>query len=147
MEFEVMKSVCAAVAGLVCLSSVASTAAPVGTWLSEDGSTKVRVAQCGGNKLCGTVVWLGEPIDQTTGKPKTDKLNPDPAKRRRPLIGLQVVQGLSPDGPGTWSGSIYNADDGRTYQANMRVKNETTAQVQGCVLKVLCKAHTWTRTN
>ncbi len=53
--------------------------------------------------------------------------------------------GLAPSGPNHWSGRIYNADDGRTYQASFWVQSESTAKVQGCVLKVLCKGHTWTR--
>ena len=141
-----MKHVCAATIGLVLLSSAALASGPEGTWLSQDGDTKVNVANCGG-KLCGTVVWLGKPIDAQTGKPKTDKLNPDPAKRARPLLGLQVVRGLSPSGPDKWSGQIYNADDGNIYQASMTVQGAGTARVQGCVLGVLCKTHTWTRSN
>jgi uncharacterized protein (DUF2147 family) len=58
-----------------------------------------------------------------------------------------VVSGLAPSGPDTWSGPIYNADDGRTYQASFKVQSAGTAKVQGCVLGVLCKGHTWTRTN
>lgn len=146
MEIQSMKSICAAAIGLVLLSSAAVAGAPEGTWLSEDGGTKVQISNCGG-KLCGTVVWLDEPIDADTGKPKTDIRNPDPAKRSRPLIGLQVVRGLAPTGPNKWSGLIYNADDGRTYQASMRVQDDHTARVQGCVLGILCKGHTWTRTN
>lgn len=135
-----------AACGFVLMASAAWAGAPQGVWLSEDGGTKVRIADCGG-KLCGTVIWLDEPNDAKTGKPKTDKLNPDPAKRGRPLLGLQVVQGLTPNGNGQWSGLIYNADDGRTYKASLRVPDERTAKVQGCVLAVLCKQHTWTRTN
>lgn len=142
-----MKLTHAVLAGLFCMSSAALAGAPEGTWLSEDGGTKVQITQCRGDKLCGTVVWLDEPIDKQTGKPKTDKLNPDPSKRNRPLIGLQVIQDLSPNGPGMWSGAIYNADDGRTYQASLRLQGDASAKVQGCVLKVLCKKHTWTRTN
>ena len=141
-----MKSLYTAVAGLVCLSSGVLAGSAEGTWLSEDGDTKVQISECGG-KLCGTIVWLGKPISPQTGKPKTDMLNPDPAKRRRPLIGLQVVHGLTPNGNNIWSGLIYNADDGRTYQASMQVQGERNARVQGCVLKVLCKSHTWTRAN
>ena len=142
----VMKCATAAVIGLLALSSAAYAAPVEGTWLSQDGATKVRLSDCGG-KLCGTVVWLHEPVDPSTGLPKTDKLNPDPAKRARPMIGLQVVNGLAPDGPNKWSGHIYNADDGKTYQASFQVQGETTAKVQGCVLSVLCKSHVWTRSN
>ena len=86
------------------LTSAALAANPEGNWLSEDGGTKVRISTCGGNKLCATLVWLDHPIDPATGRPKTDRLNPDPAKRSRPLIGLQVVNALAPSGPNTWSG-------------------------------------------
>jgi uncharacterized protein (DUF2147 family) len=141
-----MKFVPAAAVGLMLLSRAAVAGAPQGTWLSQDGGTKVRLTDCGG-KLCGTLVWLNEPIDPNTGKPKTDIHNPDPAKRARPLIGLRVANGLAPSGQNHWSGRIYNADDGRTNQAIFWVQCESTAKVQGCVLKVLCKGHTWTRSN
>ena len=142
-----MKLLTTAVTGFCFISSAAFAAQPEGTWLSQDGDTKVHISTCGSNKLCGTVVWLGHPIDPATGKPKTDKLNPDPAKRERPLIGLQVARALAPSGPNTWSGLIYNADDGRTYKAHLKVENESTAKVEGCVLSVLCTGHTWIRAN
>jgi len=145
-ENRSMKFVSLAILSLVLSSSAALAGAPEGTWLSEDGGSKVRIANCGG-KLCGTVVWLDKPTDATTGKPKTDKLNPDPARRERPLLGLQVVHGLAPNGADTWSGRIYNADDGNTYQAHMTVQSERTARVKGCVLGILCKGQTWTRAN
>ena len=140
-----MKFVAAVVIGFCFFASGALAAAPEGNWLSEDGGTKVHISTCGANKLCGTLVWLGHPTDPNTGKPKTDKLNPDPAKRARPLIGLQVARALAPSGPNTWSGQIYNADDGHTYKAHLKVQSESVAKVEGCILAVLCKGHTWTR--
>ncbi len=146
MGHRAMKSVCAAIFGLAFLSSAALAVTPEGVWLSQDGGTKVHLANCGG-KLCGTVVWLEKPNDPHTGKPKTDKRNPDPAKRARPLLGLQVVHGLTPSGANTWSGLIYNADDGKTYQAHMKVQGSNAAHVEGCVLMVLCKGQIWKRAN
>ncbi len=144
-----MKWVTAAACGLLALSCLMSVTAqagarPEGTWVSEDGGLKVRISDCGSNRLCATVVWLDEPNDPGTGRPKTDKHNPDPAKRGRPLIGLHVA-GLKPSGPNEWSGRIYNADDGHVYQAHLQVQDESTVRVQGCVLHVLCRGHTWTR--
>jgi uncharacterized protein (DUF2147 family) len=141
-----MKSIYAAIIGLIWVSGSAWAGSAEGIWLSEDHDTKVQIVDCGG-KLCGTVIWVDELIDPDTGKPKTDFNNPDPIKRKRPLIGLQVVNGLKPDGPDHWSGLIYNADDGHTYQASMQVKGANTVKVQGCVLRVLCKSHVWTRVN
>ena len=142
----VMKFLVSLAIALSFLSNAALASSPEGNWVSEDGGTKVRISMCGGNKLCAKLIWLDQPIDPATGKPKTDKLNPDPAKRERPLIGLEVVHALAPSGPHTWSGQIYNADDGRTYKANLKVESDI-AKVKGCVLAVLCKSHTWTRAN
>lgn len=134
----------AAVAGLALWSAAHAAIPAEGTWLSADGGTKVRIVNCGG-KLCGKVVWLNEPIDPATGKPKTDKRNPDQAKRSRPLLGVPVVQGMVPSGANKWSGEIYNADDGKIYQAHVTVLSENAMKVQGCVLGFLCKSQTWTR--
>ncbi len=137
-------SVGAALFGIT-LMAAAQAAMPVtGTWLSADGGTKVKVSDCGG-KLCGKVVWLNEPIDRSTGKPKTDKHNADAAKRSRPLLGVPVVQGMKPSGDNKWSGQIYNADDGKIYQANVTLVSDSAMRVQGCVLGILCKSQTWTR--
>lgn len=148
MQFSNLKA--AAMAAAVLLSSSlmagAQAATPAaGTWLSADGGTKVRVSECAGNKLCGKVVWLNEPIDRQTGKPKTDKYNADPDKRARPLLGVQVVNGMAPSGDNKWSGKIYNADDGKTYDAHVTLVSENAMQVQGCVLGILCKSQTWKR--
>jgi uncharacterized protein (DUF2147 family) len=131
-----------ALAGLA-LTSPAQATPAAGTWLSQDGGTKVRISDCSG-KLCGKVVWLKDPIG-ADGKPKTDRHNVDESKRARPLLGVPVVQGMAPSGDNKWSGQIYNADDGKIYQAHVTVKNENAMNVQGCVLGFLCKSQTWTR--
>ena len=112
--------------------------------MSEDGGTKVRITNCG-ESLCGSVVWLKEPTDKATGKPKTDKYNPDAAKQSRPMLGLQVIQGMRPNGADKWSGQIYNADDGKTYRSNLMLQSQTKARVEGCVL-IFCIGESWTRT-
>ncbi len=146
-----MKWVTVAACGLLALSCLAGSEAragarPEGTWVSEDGGLKVRLSDCGSTRLCATVVWLGEPNDPRTGRPKTDIHNPDPAKRSRPLIGLHVA-GLKANGPNQWSGFIYNADDGHTYRAHLIVQDASTVRLQGCVLHVLCRGHTWRRSD
>jgi uncharacterized protein (DUF2147 family) len=141
-----MTFVAAIAVALLMITNAARASSAEGTWVSEDGGTKVHLSDCGG-KLCGKVVWLNEPIDRSTGKPKTDIRNPDPTKRGRPLVGLKVLNGLKPSGPNTWSGTIYNADDGHIYRANLKLEDERTAEVQGCVFGVLCRTHTWQRVN
>lgn len=111
-------------------------------WTSQERDVRVRLRDCGG-KICGTLVWLQEKVDPRTGKPKTDRRNPDPAKRARPLIGIQVVRDFVPTGARQWSGTIYNADDDHSYRAHMTVLGPRTLRLEGCMLVVLCKGHTW----
>lgn len=126
------------------LALAARTDDVAGVWMSQDGRTKVRVNDCGG-ALCGRIVWLKEPIDPKTGKPRTDKLNPDVSKRDRPMLGLQVVNGLRPIGERHWAGPIYHADEGMVVQVSLVVESKEHATMRGCVLKVVCKSERWTR--
>lgn len=121
----------------------ANAQSPSGTWLTKDQDAHVRIADCGG-AICGTIVWLKEPIDKQTGKPPTDEHNPDVTKRTRPLMGVQVMYGMRPTGPGKWSGHLYNADDGKTYEGNLTVLGPDNVKVEGCVIG-LCGGETWQR--
>ena len=128
-------------------STAALAAEPTGTWLTQVGTSRIRVADCGG-ALCGTIVWLKEPNDPETGKPKTDKNNSDASKRSRPLLGVQIVLGMKPSGAGKWTGQVYNAEDGKTYSGNLTYTGGDSLQLQGCALGgLVCKSQTWTKVN
>ena len=128
-------------------SGSAFAAEPNGMWLTQTGTSRIRVADCGG-ALCGTIVWLKEPNDPDTGKPKTDKNNSDAAKRSRPLLGVQIVLGMKPAGAGKWTGQVYNAEDGKTYSGNLTMTGAGSLSLQGCALGgLVCKSQTWTRVN
>lgn len=144
MATSLVRLLSACLTALVMLCGTASAVDVTGVWMSEDGDTKVKVTDCGG-ALCGTVVWLKEPIDPKTGNPRTDKFNPDPGKRSRPMLGLQVVNGLRPAGPDVWVGPIYHADEGLILNVTLQVDNPRQARMRGCVLAVLCKTERWTR--
>ena len=135
---------------LVLLALIAAPAAfaqadgePTGVWLTQAGDAKVRVSKCGGG-ICGTVVWLREPIDPATGRPQIDDKNSNPALARRPIIGLSLFMGMRPAGANKWSGQIYNADDGKTYASSISVAGPDTLKVEGCV-GAFCGGETWTR--
>ena len=116
---------------------------PAGTYLTQAGDARVRVSKCGAG-ICGVVVWLREP-NNSAGKPQVDDKNPNPALAKRPMIGLPLFSGMKPVGPGKWSGTIYNADDGGTYASSISVSGASTLRVEGCV-GALCGGETWTRT-
>jgi len=123
----------------------AFAADPVGTWFTEGKESQVRISNCG-DALCGALVWLKEPNDPKTGKPKTDTENADASKRNRPLLGVQIVLGLKPSGaPDQWKGEVYNAKDGNTYTGFFTITGADTADLKGCAFGFICKSQTWTR--
>ena len=132
----------ACVVALLALTPVVHAESPVGVWLTKDADAHVRIAECGGG-LCGTIVWLKDPIDDATGRPMADKHNPDPAKRNRPVLGIHVMYGMQPSGPDKWSGHFYNSDDGRTYGGNLVVLGPSSVKVEGCL--IICMGETWHR--
>jgi len=128
--------------GLLALAPAARAEGPLGVWLTKDADAHVRIADCGG-ALCGTIIWLKDPIDNATGRPLADKHNPDPAQRTRPVLGLHVMYGMQPSGPDRWSGRFYNSDDGNTYAGNLIVLSPSTVKVEGCL--IICMGETWQR--
>jgi uncharacterized protein (DUF2147 family) len=123
----------------------AFAADPLGTWYTQGNESQVRIIKCG-DALCGALVWLKVPNDPATGKPKTDKENADAAKHNRPLLGVEIVLGMRPDGtPNQWKGKVYNAKDGNTYTGYFTLTGATTAELKGCAMGFICKSQTWTR--
>lgn len=135
-----MKATSLAVFGLLATTGYALADDPSGTWRLDNGKVTVKVQQCGA-QVCANIVALKEPTYKD-GTPKIDKYNKDPSLRSRPLIGLAVLSGMKPTGDNTWSGSIYNADDGRTYSATMTLSG-ATMKLKGCVAGILCKTNTF----
>jgi uncharacterized protein (DUF2147 family) len=134
----------AAAAATVSAITPAFAADPMGTWYTADNDSQVRITNCGG-ALCGNLTWLKTPIDPATGQPKLDKNNADASKQSRPLLGVPIVLGMTPSGPGVWSGSVYNASDGKTYSGSFTMTGDHTADLKGCVMSIICKTQAWTR--
>jgi uncharacterized protein (DUF2147 family) len=85
---------------MACVSIGVAFADPIGLWLARDGA-QVKIAPCG-NELCGVLVSAVTSIDPATVQPWTDKNNIDPNLRNRPLIGVEVLIAMRPNGVGKW---------------------------------------------
>jgi uncharacterized protein (DUF2147 family) len=134
-----MRLAIAAAFGAVVLATPALAQAgdPTGTWLTESGDTRVRIARCG-SSLCGTIVASSHPKDVN---------NPDPAKRDRSLVGVQMISDIVPSGDG-FSGQLYNPQDGKTYLGKLKLTDAKAMQLSGCILGGLfCRSQTWTKVN
>jgi len=127
------------------LSQPALADALAGSWLVEDGSSQIRFEPCG-EKVCGRIAWLKDPMDPETGREIKDKNNPDEAQRGNKLLGLIIFKNLAANA-GTWSGDVYNPDDGRTYSVKIRALADGRLEVKGCALAgIFCQSEIWTST-
>jgi uncharacterized protein (DUF2147 family) len=125
----------------------------LGWWLTQEGKAVVRLEE-GEGGICGHVVWLKSPVYPPgdsrgpAGTPKLDTNNPDPALRRRPLLGLQVLWGFSPpDADGVLKdGEGYDPDTGRTYSGIISLAGPDRLSLRGYVLvSLIGRSSTWTR--
>ena len=120
-------------------------ATPVGVWYAEGGAAQVAIEPCG-SELCGRVVWLRSPLDED-GCDLRDRHNPDPTLRSRRVMGLEVLQGLTPRPNGTWaSGSVYDPATGNTYTCHLAFDGNDRLRLRGYVgIPLLGRTTTWTR--
>lgn len=117
----------------------ASGNSPVGEWLVENGEGQVRIEECGAN-LCGYISATKNPNEK-------DRKNPDPALRDRSVIGMPILIDMKPQG-NRWNGRIYNVQDGKTYGADLLLKNASTLRVEGCAFGgLICGGQNWSRVN
>ena len=136
--FRTLALIAAALLG----TSLAHAAEPAGTWLTEKGDARIRVAPCG-KAMCGTIVWIKDAIDPKTGKAPVDESNPNPALRSRKIVGIRIFA-MTKDANGIWGGGIYNSDDGKTYAGKLLPMGEDQLQVNGCA-GALCGGEMWRR--
>lgn len=116
-----------------------------GVWLDEEGKARIEVKSCGA-ELCGNIVWLKQPLDPN-GKPWTDALNPDKAKRVRPVCGLQIIGGLKPAANGLWQGGwIYDPEEGKSFDVELSLQDPNTLKVFGYAgVRLLSETMLWKR--
>ena len=94
----------------------------VGKWKLADGSAIVEVYQQG-NVFNGKIVWLQNPTE-ADGSPAVDDKNPDAKLRKRQILGLNMLSGLSKQGTEYSGGSIYDPGNGKTYNCSMKVEGD-----------------------
>jgi uncharacterized protein (DUF2147 family) len=131
----------ATLAALPLSASAQNGASLVGRWQTPTRHGVVEITACG-NSLCGRLV----DSDGLRANPNLrDTHNKDVAQRERLLKGLLILQGFSPKGQEWSGGTIYNAEDGGTYQATLTPAGADTLKLKGCIVWPLCKTQVWTR--
>lgn len=105
-----------------------------GTWYDADAGVRITFTPSSDGAVTGRIVWLRDPLDSLTGAPALDRRNPDAALRDRPILGLPMLRDMRPDGDGRWDdGRIYDARNGKTYRASMKLVHPDTLAIRGFV--------------
>lgn len=118
----------------------------IGVWEPSNGRSRIKIEKIG-TKFYGKIVWLKEPIDPNTKKPKVDKNNPDTSMRNVPLKGYRILKDFVFKGKGEWSdGTIYDPENGSTYNCVINMKEDNVIDIRGYIgIKALGRTDTWKR--
>ncbi|MGL4637721.1 MAG: DUF2147 domain-containing protein [Beijerinckiaceae bacterium] len=117
----------AAAFAFLALAASPALADPSGTWLRDNGQSRVRISPCGGN-FCGTIVWLKEADSKSK-------------------VGQRVFYDMAPAGSNKWSGKAFNPEDGKTYSGTMTLSGSSLT-TSGCVLGgMICRSVNWRKVN
>jgi uncharacterized protein (DUF2147 family) len=120
----------------------------LGKWLNEDKDAHIEITKDAG-KYFGKIVWLRDPIDTLTGKPKIDDKNSDKALQSRPVLGLEILKDFTFDGDDEWSeGTIYDPNNGKTYDCYMEIGETGILKIRGYIgISWIGRTTYWTRVN
>jgi uncharacterized protein (DUF2147 family) len=124
----------------------------LGVWFNGEKDAQIELFTCG-EKYCGRIVWLKEPNypegskDGTPGTPKLDHNNPDPARKKAPIIGLPIVYGFTFAGDDLWKdGKVYDPKNGKTYKGKMTLVSPRQLNLRGYIgISLIGRTTTWTR--
>ena len=139
MRYATAAMICAGFLVFGSGAGVAQSADDVlGVWQHPENGSHIKIAKCGGG-VCATIIKVKDPS-------RTDTENPDPKLKKRPVQGITIMNGGQKTGSATWSGKLYNTQDGKTYSGTLTVVDKTHLKLEGCVLGgLICQGPTWTR--
>ena len=123
----------------------------IGNWWNQEKEAQIEIYK-NGNTYSGKIIWLKEPNDTETGKPKLDKKNPDKKLRSRPILGSDLLYGFAFDkSENEWTGgTIYDAREGKTYKCYIKFNADKTLKVRGYIGAAWMgfgKTNIWTKIN
>ena len=118
----------------------------IGIWKTGEGNAVVRIYK-NGDKYQGKIVWLKEPNDPETAKPKSDKNNPTESFKNRPVLGLINLWGFSQTSKNLWEdGNIYDPKSGNTYSCTIKMISPNSLEVRGYIgVSIIGRTDIWTR--
>lgn len=125
-------------------SSFAQADKILGKWVTADQKAHVEMYKNASGIYFGKIIWLSEPNDPATGKPKVDTKNPDASKRSQPILGSIIFLNFKYEDEEYTGGKIYDAREGKTYTGKLWINSDGTLSMRGYI-GFLYSTETWTR--
>ena len=94
-------------------------------WFNDVKDAKIQIYKATDGKFYGKIVWLKEPLKN--GKPKLDDNNPNKNVQKQQMVGLVILKGFQKDGDKYTDGTIYDPQNGKTYDCKMSYNGKTLA--------------------
>ena len=107
------------------LSSQAQSDPIEGVWLNEEKDARIQIYKGQDNKFYGKIIWLKEPNEN--GVPRLDKKNPNAKERNQSIVGKIILKKFERDDKKYDDGTIYDPQNGKTYDATITYKGKTLA--------------------
>ncbi len=110
-----------------------------GLWFNDKKDAKIQVYKDIDGKFYGKIVWLKEP--------KLDEKNPKSKLKSQPIVGLVILKGCEKDGKTYDDGTIYDPENGKTYDCTITNKGNILALRGYIGISLFGRTTEWERTN
>jgi len=112
-----------------------------GYWFNDKKDAKIQIYKATDGKFYGKIVWLKDAA-------KKDENNPKSALQTQPILGLVILKGAEKDGNSYDDGTIYDPENGKTYDCTIKSKGTNTLALRGYVgISLFGRTTEWSRTN
>ena len=76
-----------------------------------------------------------------------DKNNENKKLRSRPLVGSYMLYDFdkNPDSTGSFTGMIYNPENGKSYKSKIKLLENDALEIKGCITVICQKTGEWLR--
>ena len=120
-------------------SAQADTHDVFGTFLTQEGTSKVTIEDCGDGTPCGRVSWIDPAAMEPGMTPETAT-----TKTGDPVIGLLMLQSFDKKKKDWRGGTIYDPENDKTYASRLKRLTDGSLQVKGCVGPI-CQTQVWSQ--
>ena len=127
------------IASVAAMSAHADPHNVYGVWMPPAETSHIEISDCGDGTPCGTVVWLdAEALPEGVTPETAADANGDN------VLGLQMLHSFKRKENDWRSGTIYDPEHGKTYGSRIKLKEDGTLQVKGCI-GPFCQTQVWTK--